>query len=258
MRSAMRTLDRGTLRDIALVCLADALVGASFGAIAVSGGLPAWVPVAMSLLVFAGGSQFAAVGVVLAGGGPIAAVVTGLVLNARLLPFGFAVADVLGGGWRAKLLGAQMLTDESAAFTLLQRDPKARRAAFWICGVALFAVWNIAVLLGAMAGGAIGDTDALGLDAAFPAVLLALVLPSLADRSVRNPALAGAVAAVAATPFLPAGLPVLLALVALVPAARAALRRTPARTPGAELEADPEPESGPLSGSRPEPVGEAR
>ncbi|MEV7175272.1 AzlC family ABC transporter permease [Kitasatospora sp. NPDC093679] len=260
MRSAMRTLDRGTLRDIALVCLADALVGASFGAIAVSGGLPAWVPVAMSLLVFAGGSQFAAVGVVLAGGGPIAAVVTGLVLNARLLPFGFAVADVLGGGWRAKLLGAQMLTDESAAFTLLQRDPKARRAAFWICGVALFAVWNLAVLLGAMAGGAIGDTDALGLDAAFPAVLLALVLPSLADRSVRNPALVGAVAAIAATPFLPAGLPVLLALAALVPAARAALRRTPARMPGpgTEPEADPEPGAGPLSGSRPAPVGEAR
>ncbi|MCU7821104.1 AzlC family ABC transporter permease [Kitasatospora sp. DSM 101779] len=260
MRSAMRTLDRGTLRHIALVCLADALVGASFGAIAVSGGLPAWVPVAMSLLVFAGGSQFAAVGVALAGGGPIAAVVTGLVLNARLLPFGFAVADVLGGGWRAKLLGAHVLTDESAAFTLLQRDPKARRAAFWICGVALFVVWNIAVLLGALAGGAIGDTDALGLDAAFPAVLLALVLPSLADRSVRNPAVAGAAVAVAATPFLPAGLPVLLALLALVPAARAALRRTPARTSGSEAEPqrEAEQEHEPRSERRPEPLAEAR
>ncbi|WP_431682542.1 AzlC family ABC transporter permease [Kitasatospora sp. KL5] len=224
----MRTLDRGTLRDIALVCLADALVGASFGAIAVSGGLPPWVPVAMSVLVFAGGSQFAAVGVVLAGGGPIAAVVTGLVLNARLLPFGFAVADVLGGRWRDRLLGAHVLTDESTAFTLQQRDPKARRAAYWVCGLALFAAWNIAVLLGTLAGGAIGDTDALGLDAAFPAVLLALVLPSLTDRSVRNPALAGAVLAVAATPFLPPGLPVLLALAALVPAVRTALRRTPA------------------------------
>ncbi|GJF34418.1 branched-chain amino acid ABC transporter permease [Kitasatospora sp. NE20-6] len=230
MRSALRTLDRGTLRDITLVCLADALVGASFGAIAVSGGLPPWVPVAMSLLVFAGGSQFAAVGVVLAGGGPVAAVVTGLVLNARLLPFGFAVGDVLGGRWRDRLLGSHLLTDESTAFTLLQRDPAARRAAYWTSGAALFAFWNIAVLLGTLAGGAIGDTDALGLDAAFPAVLLALVLPSLGDRSVRNPALVGAVLAVGATPFLPAGLSVLCALAALLPAVRSALRAAPARS----------------------------
>src|SRR4051794_21657364 len=97
MHSLWRTLDRGTLRDIALVCLADAIVGAAFGAITVSGGLPLWVPITMSLLVFAGGAQFVAVGVVLAGGGPVAAVTAGLVLNARLLPFGFAVADVLDG-----------------------------------------------------------------------------------------------------------------------------------------------------------------
>src|SRR5438067_8144718 len=97
MRSFWRTLDRASLRDIALVCLADAIVGASFGAIAVSGGLKLWVPIVMSLLVFAGGAQFAAVGVVLAGGSPVAAVAAGLILNARHLPFGFAVADVLDG-----------------------------------------------------------------------------------------------------------------------------------------------------------------
>src|ERR1700731_2550215 len=83
-------------RDVALVCLADGLVGLSFGATAVAGGLPWWVPVAMSLLVFAGGSQIAAVGVVLAGGSPFAAVAAGAVLNTRLLPYGFAVADVVG------------------------------------------------------------------------------------------------------------------------------------------------------------------
>src|SRR5687768_9757783 len=110
---AARALDRGTVRAIALVCLADALVGASFGAIAVSGGLAPWVPIAMSLLVFAGGAQFAAVAVVLSGGSPVAAVASGLVLNARLLPFGFAVADVLGEGtrWRTRLLGAHVMTD---------------------------------------------------------------------------------------------------------------------------------------------------
>src|SRR4051794_41815714 len=70
MRSLWRTLHRATLRDIALVWLADAIVGASFGAIAVSGGLPPWVPIALSVFVFAGGAQFAAVGVILSGGGP--------------------------------------------------------------------------------------------------------------------------------------------------------------------------------------------
>ncbi|MFI6843826.1 AzlC family ABC transporter permease [Kitasatospora sp. NBC_00085] len=224
MRSLLRTLDRSTLRDIALVCVADALVGASFGAISVSGGLPPWVPIAMSVLVFAGGSQFAAVGVVLSGGGALAAVATGLVLNARLLPFGFTVAGVLDGPWWRRLLGAQLLTDESVAFALLQPDRRRRRAAFWLCGVALFVVWNAAVVLGAAAGGLIGDTDALGLDAAFPAVLLALVLPSLTDPRTRAAALAGAAVAVAATPFLPAGLPVLLALLGLVFAGRGPAR----------------------------------
>ncbi len=224
MSSSWRTTDRGTLRDIVLVCLADAIVGASFGAIAVSGGLPAWVPIVLSLLVFAGGAQFAAVGVVLAGGSAVAAVLAALVLNARLLPFGFAVADVLDGRWWTRLLGAHLMTDESVAFALRHHDRQRRRAVFWTCGVALFASWNVAVVLGVLAGRAIGDTGALGLDAAFPTVLLALILPALADRATRRSALLGAVVAVAATAFLPAGVPVLLALLGLLPAARSAAR----------------------------------
>src|SRR3984885_6227005 len=135
-------------RDVLLVCLADGLVGVSFGATTVAGHLPWWVPVAMSLLVFAGGSQFAAVGVVLAGRSPFAA---GAVLNPRLLPYGFAVADVVGPPeradpdraapdradsartnpvlwrWLIRLIGAQVITDESTAFALRQTDPARRR-----------------------------------------------------------------------------------------------------------------------------------
>ena len=216
MRSVWRTLDRPLLRDIALVALADGVVGASFGAIAVSGGLPAWVPLAMSPAVFAGGAQFAALYIALGGGGALAAVVAGLVLNARLLPFGFAVADVLDLPWPARLLGSQVLTDESLAFTLLQRDPVRRRAAYFVCGVLLFVVWNVGTLLGVLAGRAVGNPDALGLDAASPMVLLALVLPALREPRARRAALVGAAVALAATPFLPAGLPVLLALIGLV------------------------------------------
>ena len=220
MRSFWRTLDEALLRDIGLVVLADGVVGVSFGAIAVSGGQPAWVPLAMSPTVFAGGAQFAALYIVLGGGGLTAAVIAGLVLNARLLPFGFAVADVLDLRWPAKLLGSHLVLDESTAFALGQRDPARRRAAFFVCGALLFVVWNLGTLLGVLAGRAVGNPDALGLDAASPMVLLALVLPTLRDPRARRAALLGAAIAVAGTPFLPGGLPVLLALAGLVAVGR--------------------------------------
>ena len=227
------------LRDVALVCLADGLVGLSFGATAVAGGLPWWVPIAMSVLVFAGGSQIAAVGVVLAGGSPFAAVAAGAVLNTRLFPYGLAVADVVGPPstavgagegsavrrWLIRLLGAQVITDESVAFALRQTDPARRRAAFWTCGLSLFGAWNVAVLLGVLAGSVVRNTNAFGLDATFPAVLCALALPALAELRTRVSAGTGAVIAVALTPVLPAGLPVLAALAGLATGWRPGRRR---------------------------------
>ena len=233
----LRQQESTLFRDVALVCLADGLVGVSFGATAVAGHLPWWVPVAMSLLVFAGGSQFAAVGVVLAGGSPFAAVAAGAVLNTRMLPYGFAVADVVGPPehvtparwrWLIRLLGAQVITDESTAFALRQPDPARRRAAFWACGLSLFFVWNVSVLLGVLAGSVVRNTNAFGLDATFPAVLIALALPALADLRTRSCAGAGAVIAVALTPVQPAGLPVLAALAGLA-AGRRPGRRTARR-----------------------------
>lgn len=212
MRSIWRTLDRALARDIGLVCLADCLVGVSYGAIAVSSGFPVWAPMLMSLLVFAGASQFMFVGIVAAGGNPFAAVLAGLLVNARHLPFGFALGDVLGKRWAARIAGSHLMIDESVAFALAQKDAHRRRAAYWACGIGLFVCWNVGVLVGAYAGTAISDTDAFGLDAAFPAVLLALVLPALKDRAARLPVLVGVVVALVATPFMPAGLPVLLAL----------------------------------------------
>ena len=243
--------DRRVLRrDVALVCLADGIVGVSFGATAVAGHLHWWVPIVMSLLVFAGGSQIAAVGVVLAGGGAFAAVAAGAVLNTRLFPYGLAVADVTsaspgasgssgvpGKRWWLRLFGAQVVTDESVAFALRHTDPARRRAAFWTCGVSLFIVWNAAVLLGVLAGSAVRNTAAFGLDATFPAVLLALALPTLSDRRTRTAALSGATVAVALTPVLPAGLPVLAALGGLATIWRP--RRRPARASDAETSRSP-------------------
>lgn len=217
MRSTWRTLEArlGTplLRDIALVWVAVGLVGASYGAITVSEGFAIWVPTLMSVTVFAGASQFLFTGIVAAGGSPIAAVAAGLLVNARHLPFGFAMAETLRGH---RLLGSYLLIDEAVAFGLAQRDPERRRVVYFTCAIGLFLAWNIGAVVGALAGRAITDTDALGLGAAFPAVLLALVLPSLRDPAQRNPALLGAAIALALTPFLPPGLPVLCALAGLV------------------------------------------
>ncbi|ASR36951.1 branched-chain amino acid permease [Prauserella marina] len=212
MRSIWRTLDRDLARDIALVCLADALVGASFGAIAVSSGFPLWLPMLISVVVFAGAAQFMFIGLIASGGNPVAAVVAGLLVNARHVPFGFAVGDALGDKPLRRIVGAHLMIDESVAFAMAQRDGERRRAAYWACGIGLFVCWNVGVVGGAFGGTAITDTDVFGLDAAFPAVLLALVLPSLRDKTTRLSALAGVVIALVATPFLPAGLPVLLAL----------------------------------------------
>ena len=219
MRSILRTIDRPLARDIALVCLADTIVGMSFGAIAVGAGLPAWLPMLLSVLVFAGAAQFMFVGIVAAGGNPITAVVAGLLVNARHVPFGFAVGDLLDGGWLRRLAGTHLMMDESVAFALAQQDPARRRAAYWTCALSLFACWNVGVVIGATGGGALGDTAALGLDAAFPAVLLALVVPALRDAATRRAALTGALVALATAPLLPAGLPVLLALTGM-PAGR--------------------------------------
>lgn len=217
MRSLLRTPESGSLvRDSSLIWLVGGIVGVSFGAVSVAGGLPVWVPVVMSLVVYAGSAQFSTVGVLLAGGGPLAAAATGLLLNTRTAAFSLAVAEIIGRGRATRLLGAHLVTDETVAFALAQPDPVRRRRAFWISGLGLFTAWNAGVLIGALAGSALGDTARYGLDAAFPAVLVALVLPALrADASVRRCALLGAAVALAVTPAVPAGVPVLLALVGL-------------------------------------------
>ncbi|AHH99972.1 hypothetical protein KALB_6613 [Kutzneria albida DSM 43870] len=196
------------------------VTGASFGAIAVSSGTPVWLVCAMSVLVFAGGSQFMVVGIVAGGGSPLAAVLAGLVLNARHLPFGLAIGDLLGTRLATRVLGSHLMVDESVAFALAQREPARARAAFWTCGAALFLTWNAGCLAGALVGQAIGDPGRFGIDAAFPAAMLALVLPALREPTTLRVAMAGAAIAVATSPFLPPGVPILLALGGLVLAGR--------------------------------------
>ena len=226
----MRTIQRtpaALLRDVGALAAAILAVGASFGAITIAYGLPTWVPFLMSVVVFAGGSQFLAASL-FAAGNPIAAVFAGLLLNARHLPFGLAVGQVVGDRWLTRLVGSHLLVDESVAFALAQKEPARARSAFWLCGVALFASWNVAVFVGALAGQLVSNPSALGLDAVFPAAMLALVLPALRDKETLGAALVGAAVALAATPFLPTGVPVLVALVGLLVTVRTTRVEVPA------------------------------
>lgn len=211
-----RTLDKDLVRGVGALAAAVAVNGLSFGAISVAAALPLWVPVVMSLLVFAGSSQYLVVGVIASGGNPAAAVLGGLVLNSRHLPFGLAIGQVVGDRLATRLLGSHLLVDESVAFALSQKKPEQARSAFWLCGGALFISWNISVVIGALAGQLVSNPSALGLDAVFPAAMLALVLPALKDRTTLGAALAGAAVALATTPFLPTGVPVLLSLAGLL------------------------------------------
>jgi predicted branched-subunit amino acid permease len=107
------------------------------------------------------------------------------------------------------------------AFALTRTDAAARRRAYWLTGTTLFVVWNCGTVVGVLVGQAVGDPERFGLDAAFPAGLLALVAPRLRDPATARVAAVGAAVAVAASFVLPAGLPVLLALTGLLVAGRA-------------------------------------
>lgn len=227
MRSMKRTLvdvreqarqHPALFRDIALVCLADLLVAISFGAITVSSGLPFWLPMLLSVVVYAGASQFAFVGLIASGGNPFAALLAGLLINLRHVPLGFALADVLGERWARRLQGTYLMVDETVAFSMAQRDVHTQRLAYWVGGVCLFLCWNLGTVVGAVFGGYIEDTAVFGLDAAFPAVLLALLMPSLKDAGLLRAALLGGGVAVLSAPFVPAGVPVLIGLVGVLAA----------------------------------------
>ncbi len=239
--SGMRSLNRTPRQEesqhdstfavrVLSMAVALGLVGCSLGAIAVSKGVPVWLVTLMALLVFAGGSEFMAVGLIASGAAPLTAVLGGLMLNARHLPFGLAVGDMLGRTWPARLIGSHLMVDESVAFALAERDPRRQRRAYWTVGLTLYGVWAPSVLLGGLLGRAVGGPEIFGLDAALPAALLALIVPSLRDRPTLRAVLLGAVIAVATAPVLPEGLPVMAALVgvaAALPMPRSARKDSP-------------------------------
>jgi 4-azaleucine resistance transporter AzlC len=206
--------------------VAVGLIGVSFGVLAVANDLSIAQACAMSVLVFTGASQFAFVGVIATGGSAAAAVGSGLLLAARNGVYGLALAPVLQGPLGKRLLAAQFVLDESTAMATAQSDQPSQVRAFWWSGLSIFVCWNAGTVIGALAGGALRDPAALGLDAAFPAGFVVLIGPHLRSRTGRRAALLAALIVVVTTPFLRPGMPILVAALAILVGLR-----TPAKDP---------------------------
>ncbi|HUZ20708.1 MAG TPA: AzlC family ABC transporter permease [Acidimicrobiales bacterium] len=224
--------DPGGRRVVARALTIGAATGAyglSFGAVSTAAGLDLLQTVALSLVMFTGASQFAFVGAVAGGGNPLAAAATAVLVGARNGLYGLRLAPVVRARGPRRLLAAHLTIDESTAMALGARDEREARLAFSATGLAVFVLWNLATLLGALGARAIPDPGAFGLDAAAPAAFVALVGPRLRSTEVWVLALGGAAVALCAVPFTPAGVPI---LVAGAIAVAASASRGDAREPG--------------------------
>ncbi len=188
----------------------------SFGAVSVSSGLSLAQTMVLSLVMFSGASQFAFVGVIATGGSPFAAIPAALLLALRNAFYGISLTEVLKPrGW-ARLGTANFVIDETTAMALAHRTRRSQRYAFWATGLALGLLWQTGTLAGALIGNAI-DPARFGLDAAAPAVFIALLWPQLKSPVSRWVAVGGAAVAFSLIPVAPAGVPVMAAAgVALV------------------------------------------
>jgi 4-azaleucine resistance transporter AzlC len=212
---AFSSLNSQTKKAIYLVCLAVGVVGASYGSLATAYGFPLWVPLFSTLFVLAGASEFMFVAIIASGGNPLAAAVAGLLVNARHFPFGIAVRDLAGTRLKG-LLGCHIMNDESVVFGLSQSTPKQRKDAYWLCGLGVAIVWPVGAMAGSVVGKLLPDINAIGLDVVFPAILLALVIPSLKSKTTLIRASSGALLSLAVTPFVAVGMPVLISMLGLL------------------------------------------
>jgi predicted branched-subunit amino acid permease len=214
-----------TLRDAVGLGLAVGLYGAAFGAAADAAGLNLWQAMTLSLVMFTGASQFALVGVLGAGGSAFAAVGSALLLGTRNTVYGVRLVPLLHPRGLRRLGTAHWVIDETTALSLAAPDRRLARLAFFAGGASIFLMWNVTTVVGALGAAALGGTARAALDAVVPAAFLALLWPRLRtgfpEAAVqRRVALGGAVVALALTPFVPAGVQVIAAVVAVALAGR--------------------------------------
>ena len=207
----MSRVSSPTFRDSLSVSFTVGAYGVAFGAAAVANGFSVLQSCLLSLLTFSGASQFAVIGVIGAGGSAISGIATASLLGFRNGLYGVLMAPILKVRGFKRLVAAHITIDESTGVSLSQeaRGPEAMREGFWLTGFGVFIFWNLFTLAGALGAKAMGDPSAWGLDAAVPAAFLGLVWPRLKSSTDKTLAIFAAVFAIATTPFLPAGLPII-------------------------------------------------
>jgi predicted branched-subunit amino acid permease len=203
------------VRDGVLLGLAVGVSGLAFGAAAVSSGLSVVQTCVLSLLAYTGASQFALAGTIAAGGSLFAGSAGAILLGSRNTLYSLRLAGVLQARGIPKVVFAQGVTDESTALALAQPDQASARTGFRATFLSLYLTWNAATLAGAVGAGSIGSPQSFGLDVIGPAAFLALIWPRLAcGRTERIVGAGGAAIAIATTPLLPPGAPIILAAAA--------------------------------------------
>ena len=223
---------RAIVREGVAVGVATGAYGLSFGAISVASGLDVWQTAALSLLMFTGASQFAFVGVVASGGSPWSGAATAVLLGTRNGLYGLRLAPLLRWTGLRRAGAAHLVIDESTAMSVNRETPDEARVGFLSAGLAVFALWNLATIIGAVAGTALGDPEDLGLDAAVGAAFLALLWPRLRTRTNQVVALLAAVVALGLVPVAPAGAPVLAAAVVAILVGLISRAPDPTEVPG--------------------------
>lgn len=215
----MSRVSSPTFRDSLSVSFTVGAYGVAFGAAAVANGFSIVQSCLLSLLTFSGASQFAVIGVIGAGGSAISGIATASLLGFRNGLYGVLMAPILKVRGFKRLIAAHITIDESTGVSLSQeaRGPEAMREGFWLTGFGVFIFWNLFTLAGALGAKAMGDPSAWGLDAAVPAAFLGLLWPRLKSSTDKLLAIIAAIFAVATTPFLPAGLPIIgTAVIAII------------------------------------------
>ncbi|WP_328285648.1 AzlC family ABC transporter permease [Streptomyces sp. GQFP] len=206
--------DAAVVRDALGVGVAVGLSGFAFGVTSVGSGLTLLQTCALSLLVFTGASQFALVGALAAGGNPLTAAAGAFFLGVRNAFYGLRLSQLLALPRAVRPFAAQWVIDETTVVALAQPTRRSARIGFAVTGLTLYVLWNLTTLLGGLGAEAIGDTDAWGLDAAGPAVFLALLAPMLKSGVERAVAGLAVLLGLGLLPVLPGGVPVLVAALA--------------------------------------------
>ena len=172
--------------------------------------------VIMSAIVFAGSAQFTAISILAQGGGAGAAVAAAALMNSRFLPMSAAVGPSFSGGALKRALKGQAVVDHSWALSS-QGDGTFDQHLLLGASAIAYVTWVGGTAAGALWGDVLGDPNALGLDAIFPAFFFGLLLNELRSRRARGVAALGTGLALVLVPFTPPGVPVLVAsLAALV------------------------------------------